>query len=267
MTIKCFLLIGKYICIAENLAGRVMAEASLRIKGAPRLTILQNTPHRVRPGEHVRLECRLVSFDPSSDKRISLNWHKLKTNQTYAHPLHPVIYQDRAILEFRSIKSTDGGIYVCTADSFRDFKSEERIQVIVEEQNGRIVPDVFIEDKVVTVAAGSRASLRCFVRGTHRNLMIKWVRADNKSLPNMSRDENGTLTIDQVKPEDSGDYACLGYMLDSTGGQSVPRLLFRDRARLAVVGKLIESAVIVILLSSLIIILLALLTARYLGKR
>ncbi len=295
---------GSYICTAENIAGRVMAEATLHITGAPRIKILQSTPFRVRAGEHVRLECRVISRPPSADKRVSLNWYKLRSSSpllsgyhshqggnatspfssspnsnanSYAPPAHPVnIYQDRAILEFRSIKPADNGVFICSGSSAMG-ATEERIQVIVEEQTGQTVPDVYIEDKVVTVAAGSRAELRCFVRGTNRPVTLKWARADGRKLSEKSRVENGTLSIDQVTPDDSGDYHCLGYLDTGTGsssgsgsgGSSPPssRLLFRDRARLAVVGKLIESAVIVILLSSLIIILLALLTARYLGKR
>lgn len=132
--------------------------------------------------------------------------------------------------------------------------------MIVEEDSVDVIPNIVVEDRVVTVAAGNRAELRCFIRGTARPIDLIWVRAGNQSLPTSSRVDNGILYIDDVKPQDSGEYQCLG----SIDGKTV---LFEARARLAVVGKLIDSAVIVILLSSLIIILLALLTARYLGQR
>lgn len=139
--------------------------------------------------------------------------------------------------------------------------TDERIQLIVEEDTlGTVVPNIVVEDRVVTVAAGNRAEMRCFVRGTTRPVELRWVRAHNQSLPATARVENGVLYIDDVKPHDSGEYQCLGVV----DGQAV---VFEARARLAVVGKLIETAVVVVLLSSLIIILLALLTARYLGKR
>lgn len=257
---------GTYECIAENIAGRVTALATLKIDATPRVKIYQTTPYRVRQNEFVKLECHLVS---AADSPVQLTWHKLKmsnhNHSLYVLPAHPVEkYQDRAVLEFRSIKPIDTGIYVCTGTSALG-SSEERIQVLVEEPTPQMIPHVFIEEKVVTVVAGSRAELRCFVRGTDRPILIKWVRPDRqKSLPEMSQIENGTLTIDQAKLEDAGDYDCLGVVVTAQGHE---RVLFQDRARLAVVGKLIESAVIVILLSSLIIILLALLTARYLGKR
>ncbi|OTF81961.1 Laminin B, Immunoglobulin, and EGF domain containing protein, partial [Euroglyphus maynei] len=257
---------GVYVCSAENLAGRATAQASLSFPEIPRVRILQNTPYRVRQNEFVRLECK-SSFRSNDRGPAKLNWHKLSNGHSYANQTinserkrHSVTIEDnRATLQIQSIQPDDNGIYVCSLQSPMG-NSEERIQLIVE-QNSNSIPDVSVEEKVVTVAAGSRAELRCFVRGTKRNIIIKWIRADNVSLPDASRVENGTLTIDQVKPQDSGDYYCLGYLDDPKS-----QMLFKNRARLAVVGKLIESAVIVILLSSLIIILLALITARYLGK-
>lgn len=260
---------GTYECIAENIAGRVTALGTLKIDVTPRVKIYQTTPYRVRQNEFVKLECHLVSPALDSSAPVQLTWHKLKmsnhNHSLYVLPLHPVEkYKDRAVLEFRSIKPIDTGIYVCTGSSALG-SSEERIQVIVEEPTPQMIPNVFIEEKVVTVVAGSRAELRCFVRGTDRPILIKWMRPDRqKNLPDMSQIDNGTLTIDKVKLEDAGDYDCLGFVVTPQGQE---RVLFQDRARLAVVGKLIESAVIVILLSSLIIILLALFAARYLGKR
>lgn len=223
---------GVYICTAENIAGRVTAQAILRLSGAPRIKIKQNTPYRVRQGEHVRLECQVMSLEYPSQMTVKLSWHKLKftsttkNNTLYEVPRYPVyIFDNRAILEFNSIKAEDSGIYGCSARSSMG-DSEEKIQVIVEEESTRIVPDVFVEEKVVTVAAGSRAELRCFVRGTNRQIEIKWTRAENKSLPEMSSVENGTLTIDHVKPEDSGDYYCMGYV-DPTS----PRVLFKNRGK------------------------------------
>ena len=132
--------------------------------------------------------------------------------------------------------------------------------IVEDDLMGTVVPHVVVEDRVVTIAAGNRAAMRCFVRGTTRPVELSWIRVGNQSLPSSASIENGVLYIDDVKPQDSGEYQCLGVV----DGRTV---LFEARARLAVVGKLIESAVIVLLLSSLIIILLALLSARYLGQR
>ncbi|KAH9506007.1 Basement membrane-specific heparan sulfate proteoglycan core protein, variant 5 [Dermatophagoides farinae] len=232
---------GVYVCSAENLAGRATAQTSLSMPEIPRVRILQNTPYRVRQNEFVRLECKSSVRLNHRGQPTKLNWHKLSNghhnyymNQTMnsERQRHLVSIEDnRATLQIQSVQLDDNGIYVCSLQSPMG-NSEERIQLIVE-QNFNSVPDVNVEEKVVTVAAGSRAELRCFVRGTKRNIIIKWIRADNVSLPDMSRVENGTLTIDQVKPQDSGDYYCLGYLDDPNSHQS--QMLFKNRARLAVV--------------------------------
>jgi hemicentin len=247
---------GTYVCTAENIAGRVTAQAVLRIQGAPTLRILQSNPFRVRPNEQIRLEC-VAEGEP----KPNVIWRKHQQPYTgFAQTIPVTEIEGKAILEIPSVSASDSGIYICTSTSPLG-TTEERIQLIVEDDSaGIVVPDVVVEDRVVTVAAGNRAELRCFVRGTERDVELRWIRSGNLTLPTSSRVENGILYIDDVKPQDSGDYQCLGVVDGKT-------VLFQARARLAVVGKLIESAVIVILLSSLIIILLALLTARYLGKR
>jgi hemicentin len=247
---------GTYVCTAENIAGRVTAQAVLRIQGAPTVRILQSNPFRVRPNERIRLEC-VAEGEP----KPNVVWRKHQQPYTgFAQTIPVTEIEGKAILEIPSVSASDSGIYICTSTSPLG-TTEERIQLIVEDDSaGIVVPDIVVEDRVVTVAAGNRAELRCFVRGTERPVELRWIRSGNLTLPTSSRVENGILYIDDVKPQDSGDYQCLGVV----DGKNV---LFEARARLAVVGKLIESAVIVILLSSLIIILLALLTARYLGKR
>lgn len=259
---------GVYVCSAENVAGRATAQITLSSSNVPRVKILQNSPFRARRNDLVKFDCKSQSSSSSpsfSSSQNKIDWHKMRTNSVsepiYEQPRHSIkiINEDHVALEIDSVDIEDSGIYVCSIDSLKG-SSEERIQLIVE-PNIDSVPDVLVEEKVVTVSIGSRAELRCLIRGTKRKISIKWIRAENASLPEKAKVENGTLTIDNVKPSDSGDYFCLGYLDDQT------KVLFKNRARLAVVGKLIESAVIVILLSSLIIILLALLSARYLGKR
>ncbi|UXI15568.1 troponin C [Sarcoptes scabiei] len=258
---------GVYVCSAENVAGRATAQITLSSSNVPRVKILQNSPFRARRNDLVKFDCKSQSSSSSpsfSSSQNKIDWHKMRTNSVsepiYEQPRHSIkiINEDHVALEIDSVDIEDSGIYVCSIDSLKG-SSEERIQLIVE-PNIDSVPDVLVEEKVVTVSIGSRAELRCLIRGTKRKISIKWIRAENASLPEKAKVENGTLTIDNVKPSDSGDYFCLGYLDDQT------KVLFKNRARLAVVGKLIESAVIVILLSSLIIILLALLSARYLGK-
>lgn len=48
---------GVYICTAENIAGKITAEASLQIIGTPSVSIQPSSPYVVQEGERVRMLC------------------------------------------------------------------------------------------------------------------------------------------------------------------------------------------------------------------
>ncbi|XP_054720927.1 basement membrane-specific heparan sulfate proteoglycan core protein-like [Uloborus diversus] len=212
---------GTYICTAENSGGRVTAQAVLQITGAPTVRIVQANPYRVRPGETVRFEC--ISH---GDPKPNVVWRKLR------HPL--VSYAGRseredgkALLEIRRVSQSDAGVYICSAQSTAGV-TEERIQLIVEETDS-VVPEVMVEDRVTTASINSSVELRCFVRGTDRDVYLKWTRTDGGQIPANHRLQDGVLYIPNVQPEDAGEYSCLGIVEGDI-------ILFTARARLAVVA-------------------------------
>ncbi|GFS51261.1 basement membrane-specific heparan sulfate proteoglycan core protein [Trichonephila inaurata madagascariensis] len=212
---------GTYICTAENSGGRVTAQAVLQIQGAPTVKIIQANPYRVRPGETVRFEC-LSEGDP----RPNVSWRKLR------HPLVSYAASDesidgKALLEIRRVSQSDSGVYICSARSSAGV-TEERIQLIVEETDS-VVPEVMVEDRVTTTTVNSSVELRCFVRGTDRDIYLKWTRTDGGQIPVNHRLQDGVLYIPHVQPEDAGEYSCLGIVEGDV-------ILFTARARLAVVA-------------------------------
>ncbi|CAL1298853.1 unnamed protein product [Larinioides sclopetarius] len=213
---------GTYICTAENSGGRVTAQAVLRIQGAPTVKITQANPYRVRPGETVRFEC-LSEGDP----RPNVSWRKLR------HPLVSYAAAEesidgKALLEIRRVSQSDSGVYICSARNSAGV-TEERIQLIVEEIDNSLVPELMVEDRVTTATVNSSVELRCFVRGTDRDLYLKWTRTDGGQIPASHRLQDGVLFIPNVQPEDAGEYSCLGIVEGDV-------VLFTARARLAVVG-------------------------------
>ncbi|CAL1298847.1 unnamed protein product [Larinioides sclopetarius] len=213
---------GTYICTAENSGGRVTAQAVLRIQGAPTVKITQANPYRVRPGETVRFEC-LSEGDP----RPNVSWRKLR------HPLVSYAAAEesidgKALLEIRRVSQSDSGVYICSARNSAGV-TEERIQLIVEEIDNSLVPELMVEDRVTTATVNSSVELRCFVRGTDRDLYLKWTRTDGGQIPASHRLQDGVLFIPNVQPEDAGEYSCLGIVEGDV-------VLFTARARLAVVA-------------------------------
>ncbi|KAG8188529.1 hypothetical protein JTE90_004764 [Oedothorax gibbosus] len=212
---------GTYICTAENSGGRTTAQAVLQITGAPTVKIIQANPYRVRPGETVRFECQ-----SQGDPRPNVSWRKLR------HPLVSYAAAEKAedgkaLLEIRRVSQSDSGVYICSARNSAGV-TEERIQLIVEETDS-VVPEVMVEDRVTTASVNSSVELRCFVRGTGRDVYLKWTRTDGGQIPANHRLQDGVLYIPNVHPEDAGEYSCLGIVEGDV-------VLFTARARLAVVA-------------------------------
>ncbi|RWS16137.1 basement membrane-specific heparan sulfate proteoglycan core protein-like protein [Dinothrombium tinctorium] len=207
---------GTYECKAENVAGRVTAQAVLRTQKAPIVKILQGNIRRVRPRERVRFEC-VAEGDPKPSVVFI-------TPQQRIYPYEVSRTQEaRAVIEINEVSSADAGVYRCVANSSTG-TSEERIQLIVEDISVN-APDLGTEDRVVPIQVGGRAEIRCFTRGAVRSLELKW-RKDGRDLPPKARVDNEILTIEKVTHEDAGLYTCSGSYLGE--------VLFVNKVRLAV---------------------------------
>lgn len=225
---------GTYICTAENIAGRVTAEASLKIQGTPTVRILQTNPYRVQLHDKIKLEC--IADDPN-DQNVNIVWRKYVQNyMKEAVPAEELGGQ--AVLVINSASASDSGIYACVATTSIG-ASEERINVIVEDD--LTIPEIAVEERVTKVPAGGRAVIRCFVRGLHRGVELHWVRGGNLTMPSTSSSHHGTLYIDDVKPEDSGEYICTAVLEKDI-------ILFQTKARLAVIGKFYYYLLILLLI-------------------
>lgn len=69
-----------------------------------------------------------------------------------------------------------------------------------------------------------------YITGTDRDIYLKWTRTDGKPLPSSHRLQDGVLYINNVQPEDAGEYSCLGIVEGDI-------ILFTASARLAIVGR------------------------------
>ena len=68
---------GQYVCTAENIAGTTSVTVTLDIQVPPRVSITPApSPHRVRVGERVRLECHA-----EGDPLPNVSWKKLRPGE------------------------------------------------------------------------------------------------------------------------------------------------------------------------------------------
>ncbi|CAM1304488.1 HSPG2 (predicted) [Pycnogonum litorale] len=213
---------GIYVCTAENVAGRVSAEATLQIKGTPTVTIQPSSPYNVQEGERVRMMCT-ASGDPTPN----VLW-KRRTRKAALGSEEITLKEGRgtAMIEIERVNRLDAGMYLCSASNRAGVAKERSIELRVGDTS--VVPGVKVQTPLVTVNVGSRAELRCSVYGERTGVKLKWVRVDGARMPRDFRVQDGTLYIFSAQPEDQGEYSCIG----TVNGNPV----FTANARLAIVA-------------------------------
>ncbi|CAL4124571.1 unnamed protein product, partial [Meganyctiphanes norvegica] len=209
---------GSYICTASNNAGTTTATATLEIQSLPLITLRSGpSPYRVRVGDRITLEC-----SATGDPAPSVSWNKLQVG------LETTIGSrsstpTSAIYEIKSATRADEGTYQCTARNAAGV-SEERVQVQVTENElpgqrppvypvtpvGPSYPPRTGGSDVVRAPLGGSFQFRCRSDPGDPNIRFDFRRSDNRPLPDEHTISNGVLAINNIGPEASGEYACVG---------------------------------------------------------
>ncbi|CAG7838540.1 unnamed protein product [Allacma fusca] len=224
---------GQYICTAESLAGTTTAIATLEIQSPPKVFVTPSTPHRAQSGERVRLECRA-----EGDPLPSVTWKRLQHGQTDGIELQRASLSSpqTVIYDIQRVTKGDEGSYSCVARNDAGL-DEERIQLLVDDFSEPSYPTVESSsqtrtEEVYHYPVGSRAVLNCIQSydvGVFDQLYFDWERVDKGPMPSSYEARDGSLYINDVKPQDAGRYLC-------TGTNRQGQIVLNVDARLEVVG-------------------------------
>jgi hypothetical protein len=211
---------GRYVCNAENVAGRVTAEAVLQIVGQPHLSIRQSTPYRVRLSDPIRLDCELTLPNVGQSAQYQVTWRKLVPDSaagSYVNVQVPSARElpNRALIHMNTANADDAGFYVCSAVSAGDGRTVamQRIQVLIDDDlrsgssDSPSEPEVHVQERVVNVPQSSNTEMRCFVHNSAKPLRLNWLRVGGH-LPAHWKVADGVLFANNVTLEDAGQYVC-----------------------------------------------------------
>ncbi|XP_024080868.1 basement membrane-specific heparan sulfate proteoglycan core protein isoform X3 [Cimex lectularius] len=196
--------VGRYVCIAENEAGRATGTVVLSLRGKPVVTMNHDGFVRLSVGERFELICTAEGY-PEPSVFLTKG-----SEQTYN--ARPNLGQ--ATYSVISVTKDDEDDYTCVA---RNSLGEDRktVRVYVEGSAPRpggdqspLNPDYEPRGgKTHVLYEGTTNNFTCnFQAGLEDS--IEWVRNDGLPLPSNVRQRNGELVITQIQPENEGYYTC-----------------------------------------------------------
>ncbi|XP_036699513.1 basement membrane-specific heparan sulfate proteoglycan core protein isoform X6 [Balaenoptera musculus] len=191
---------GAYRCVASNAYGVAQSVVNLSVHGPPTVSVLPESPVRVKVGKAIALEC--VS---AGEPRSSARWTRIGA-PTNLEQRAPGLVDSHTVLQISSAKPSDAGVYVCLAQNALG-TAQKRVEVIVD--TGTVAPgtpQVQVEEAELTVEAGHTATLRCSATGSPTPT-IHWSKL-RSPLPWQHQLEGDTLIIPRVAQQDSGQYIC-----------------------------------------------------------
>ncbi|XP_073722558.1 basement membrane-specific heparan sulfate proteoglycan core protein [Misgurnus anguillicaudatus] len=190
---------GNYRCIATNAQGKAAFSASLTIKQPPKVRITPSGPVILMAGESASLEC-IGSGKP----RPSISWFKQEGGSEIV--VMSTTTETKAVLQVTVMTAEDAGIFVCRAQN-KEGTAEERVELKI--QGGvstGTMPEASVTDTDLTAVEGQTVTMHCQSSGSPTPV-ISWSKL-RAPLPWQHKVTGGSLTLNNVGRQDSGQYIC-----------------------------------------------------------
>ncbi|XP_038063967.1 hemicentin-1-like isoform X2 [Patiria miniata] len=199
---------GTYECLITNVAGGISKQITLTVNVPPSTDGDGDTPTlQVTLDQSISLQCDVISYPPPE-----YTW--LKNGRPLPADLRHVIRQD-GTLALSSLRLIDSGTYTCIASNVAGRTNiVYRLQIISP-------PSIAPGSTELTSESGRTIELSCEVDGIPTP-MVQWhkhgVPLDIDNDPRINRLVAGSLRIQGVIEEDSGEYEC--YAINAAGSAS-----------------------------------------------
>ncbi|KAG5853698.1 hypothetical protein ANANG_G00028840 [Anguilla anguilla] len=188
---------GTYRCVGTNAHGKSQSSASLTVHYSPKVQATPKSPARVRIGETINLECHATGRP-----RPTVTWHReggAKTGTSSST-------EAKATVQVPAARSEDAGVYVCKAEN-SEGTVELKVQVTVEGgTQAPTPPRASILQADMVKVEGDSVTLQCQATG-YPTPTIAWSKL-RAPLPWQHKVTDGTLFLQNVGRQDSGQYIC-----------------------------------------------------------
>ncbi|XP_039667627.1 hemicentin-1 [Perca fluviatilis] len=193
---------GEYICVAVNAAGSSSGKISLDVGAKPKFN---REPSDVASdiGSNVTLLC-LAQAHPEPQ----VTWRREDGLPIFNRPhTHGIITQSSGALHINNLWVEDEAVYVCEAHNhFGRIQAQARITV-----TGLVSPVIAMSPTVLSVIEDQQVTLPCVLLAGNPLPERQWLHdyglVTSDQFVTVRKD--GSLHIERVRLEDTGDYTCL----------------------------------------------------------
>ncbi|XP_050052982.1 basement membrane-specific heparan sulfate proteoglycan core protein-like isoform X1 [Aphis gossypii] len=195
---------GVYVCTASDGYSAISEKKTLAVGGGP-TNIIKPTVE-IRP-KYLRLKVgEPAEFNCQSPGAPTLEWYRGLDQQ-----FNPSYWSADGVLRISAVKQSDQGTYFCRATNQNGETDSQRVTIYIEPSENAIngsndLLSLTIDPPQYS-GPGDVVRLQCTI-SDESQYALKWSKAGNQPLPYGSEQNGGLLTLNRLKPSNSGTYVC-----------------------------------------------------------
>ncbi|XP_061490015.1 hemicentin-1 isoform X5 [Rhineura floridana] len=212
---------GDYMCVATNIAGHASGQITLDV-GSPPVFTQEPSDESVDIGSNVTLACHVQGYPEPKVK-----WQRLDGAPLFSrHFAVSSISQLRTGgLSFNNLWVNDEGTYICEAENqFGKIVSRPATLTVT----GLVAPLIGMSPAAVNVIEGQQLTLSCVLLAGNPIPERKWIKNSMVVVQNpyVSVRSDGSLHLERVRPQDTGDYTCMASNVAGTNNKTTAVSVF-----------------------------------------
>ncbi|XP_072392571.1 basement membrane-specific heparan sulfate proteoglycan core protein-like isoform X1 [Diabrotica undecimpunctata] len=180
---------GRYLCVANNRAGKAEAEVNITVEVPPKIT-LTSRKLVAHPGEYHFINC-----STTGDQPINISWSSLGRDMPNS------VYIKDGYISFNSTQLQDAGRYLCVATN-RAGKAGAVADVIVE-----VPPTIILSSTTLVLRQGESGFVDCYASGD-QPINISWS-ASGRDMSSSVYIRDRVIGFKNIQPQDAGKYLCV----------------------------------------------------------
>ncbi|NXX50442.1 HMCN1 protein, partial [Tricholaema leucomelas] len=206
---------GDYSCVATNEAGRASGRITLDV-GSPPVFTQEPSDESADIGSNLTLPCYVQGYPEPKVK-----WRRLNGAVLFSRPFSPSsISQLRTgALSIHNLWVTDEGSYICEAENQFGRIQSQPVTVTV---TGLVTPLIGASPATANVIEGQQLTLPCVLLSGNPIPERRWIKNSMVLVPNpyVNVRSDGSLHLERVRLQDSGDYTCMASNVAGTSNKT-----------------------------------------------